>query len=98
MTVMIHLSVMGSINASTAVPAGTPKAAPIAITKTSRRLAPCHARGIIPIVAKPSTTRSTGETNFGPMIAPPSGMKMSAAPKPEKPRANPAMKAAATSA
>jgi len=67
------------------------------MVKTSRRFARFHAGGIIPSVASPSMTSSTGEISFGPMMAPPSGMKISAAPKPEKPRASPAMQAMAIS-
>ncbi|MNE80361.1 hypothetical protein D3C80_1769240 [compost metagenome] len=48
----------------------------------------------MPSVKTPSTTRRTTEAMRGPTMALASGMKMRAAPKPEKPRASPARKAA----
>ena len=78
------------------VPSGTPITAPAAISATSRRRASTQARGRKPSESRPSATRSTGAATAGPTSALPAGMKISAAPKPEKPRASPATPATST--
>jgi hypothetical protein len=74
----------GSISASIAVPAGTPSSCAGGHGEHLAPVGSLPGGGIMPSVASPSMTSSTGEISFGPMMAPPSGMKISAAPKPEK--------------
>ena len=71
-------------------------AAPEAISATSRRRASTQARGRKPNERIPSATSSTGAATAGPTSALPAGMKIKAAPKPEKPRASPATPATST--
>ncbi|MNZ92316.1 hypothetical protein D3C78_1113370 [compost metagenome] len=91
---MSQRRVNGSPFESSRVPTGMPTKAPAAMMKTSRRSAMRKAGGIMPSVRTPSTTSSTAEATRGPTMALASGMKISAAPKPEKPRARPARNAA----
>ena len=83
-------------NASIEVPAGTPTMAPAAIVKTSRRLARRQPLGNMPNDNRPSITSRSGAASCGPMAELASGTKISAPPKPEKPRAQPAIRALTT--
>ena len=60
---------------------------------TSRRSACRQPFGISGAAAMKSITSSSGEASFAPMMLLASGMKISAEPKPENPRARPATNA-----
>ena len=85
----------GSVWVSTQVPKGTATSAPAAITNTPRRSAWRQASGIMPNAPTPSIIIRIGAASSGPTLALASGMKLSADPKPEKPRASPAIRPAA---
>jgi hypothetical protein len=75
------------------VPSGMPIAAPSAMTETSRRSALRNASGMKPSASTASVISRSGEATCGETTVLASGTKISAAPKPEKPRASAAMKA-----
>ena len=89
-------STTGSIQASASVPTGTAIIAPMLIISTDRRSACRHAVGSMGAAPMPSMTSRSGTASAGPTTALASGTKISADPKPEKPRARPLTNAATT--
>ena len=85
--------VSGSVRTSSKVPSGMPISAPSAMTPTSRLSAWRNAFGMKPTASTASVISSSGEATCGLTTVPASGTKISAAPKPEKPRASAAMNA-----
>jgi len=82
---------MGSLQVSTNVPIGTPTSVPNNIVPTLPRSAMVQARGNNGEAMTISTTSRSAAAIVGPMAVLASGMKIRAAPNPEKPRASPAM-------
>ena len=80
------------------MPTGTPTSAPSTITAVALRSALRQASGSSGAAATKSITRSSAATRRGAAMLLASGMKISAEPKPEKPRAVPETKATAQSA
>lgn len=80
------------------MPTGTPTSAPSRITAVALRSAFRHASGSSGAAATKSMTRSSAATSRGAATLLANGMKIRAAPKPEKPRAVPETKAMAHSA
>ena len=80
------------------MPTGTPTSAPSTITAVALRSACRHASGSSGAAATKSMTSSSAATSRGAAMLLASGMKISAEPKPEKPRAVPETKATAQSA
>src|SRR5262249_10392424 len=74
-------------------PSGTPASAPIDTVPTSRLSACRQAFGTSPTAVMPSINRRSGAAVCGPIAVLASGTKISALPKPEKPRARAATKA-----
>ncbi len=74
---------------------GTPISAPVTMTAVALRSAFCHAPGSSGAAAMKSMIRSSAATSRGSAIELASGMKISAEPNPEKPRAVPETKATA---
>jgi hypothetical protein len=75
------------------VPSGTPISAPVTMIAVALRSACRQAFGKSGAAAMRSMIRSNAATRRGDARLLASGMKIGAAPKPEKPRAVPAMKA-----
>src|SRR5882724_4860990 len=74
---------------------GTPIRAPATMIAVALRSAFCHAFGSSGAAATKSISRSSAATSRGSAMLLASGMKISAEPKPEKPRAVPETKAIA---
>ncbi len=77
------------------MPTGTPISAPATITDVALRSACFHALGKSGAAATKSMISSNAATSLGAAMLLASGMKISAEPKPEKPRAVPETKAIA---
>jgi hypothetical protein len=77
------------------VPAGTPTKAPHTMIAVALRSACLHAFGTSGAAAKKSMMSSNAATSRGAAMLLASGMKISAEPKPENPRAVPDTKAMA---
>ena len=74
---------------------GTPISAPNTMIEVALRSAFCHAPGSSGAAAMKSMIRSSAATSRGSAIELASGMKISAEPNPENPRAVPETKATA---
>src|SRR2546429_1186132 len=92
---MIQRVVTGSSRLRKYVPMGTPTSAPNTITAVALRSAFFHALGTGGAAAMKSMMSSSAATSLGAAILLASGMKISAEPKPENPRAVPETKAIA---
>jgi hypothetical protein len=90
---IIQRTASPSICVSAHAPIGTPIRLPSSMLPTSRRSAWRQPFGISGAAATKSITSSSGEASFAPMMLLASGMKISAEPKPENPRARPATNA-----
>ncbi len=86
---MIQRVVTGSSRVSNHVPMGTPTSAPSAMIAVALRSACFHAFGISGAEPMKSMINSSAATSRGAAIELASGMKISAEPKPENPRAVP---------
>src|SRR5580704_10860289 len=84
---MIQRVVTGSSQLRNQVPTGTPTSAPATITAVALRSACFHAFGTSGAAAIKSMISSRAATSRGPATLDASGMKISAEPKPENPRA-----------
>src|SRR5882757_10221320 len=84
---MIQRVVTGSSRLRKYVPIGTPISAPNTITAVALRSAFFHALGTSGAAATKSMIRSSAATRRGAAMLLASGMKISAEPKPENPRA-----------
>src|SRR5262245_38931893 len=92
---MIQRVVTGSSRVRKYVPMGTPTSAPATITAVALRSACFHALGSSGAAATKSMISRSAATSLGAAMLLASGMKISAEPKPEKPRAVPETKAIA---
>src|SRR5690242_6544797 len=92
---MIQRVVTGSSRVNSQVPMGTPTTAPRTITAVALQLAWRHPAGSIGSAPTKSMIRSSAATKRGAAMLLASGMKISAEPKPENPRAVAEMKAIA---
>ncbi len=92
---MIQRVVTGSSRVNSQVPTGTPTSAPATITAVALRSACRHAFGNSGSAPMKSTIRRSAATRRGAARLLANGMKISAEPNPENPRAVPEMKAIA---
>src|SRR6516164_5269359 len=92
---MIQRVVTGSSRLNNQVPTGTPTSAPLTMTAVALRSACRHAPGMSGAAATKSMIRSSAAIKRGEARLLASGMKISAEPNPEKPRAVAEMKAIA---
>ena len=90
---MIQRVVTGSSRLRKYVPMGTPISAPNTMTAVALRSARFHAFGISGAAATKSMISKSAATRRGAAMLLARGMKISAEPKPENPRAVPDMKA-----
>jgi hypothetical protein len=92
---MTQRVVTGSSRLRKKVPIGTPTSAPATMIVVALRSARSHASGTSGIAATKSIVSNSAATSRGEAMLLASGMKISAAPNPEKPRAVPETKATA---
>src|SRR3954454_19281851 len=95
---MIHRSVVASITESTYAPTGTMTAAARHSVAVRRRSTSFSAGGTNGPASANSRSSATGTATAGPYSAASEGERISAEPKPEKPRTAPARTAAPTAA